>query len=405
MSSRASASPDDIQMSTVFEALKRSARWLALLSILLGGATFGILSMMAPTSMDKEAINTDVRATKSPDLLERIASNLKLAQRPELNESAPAFSKKFQLSALVAFASLMFGMTWAVMRALFRRVPPPRAKPASVGDRAEPVLSADPEPLLREITEIDALFVPETAQASISHMIQQTHPVQTPAVFTSEKDIGALAERLRARRPAEGGYRTLITGESEPIVPFNDAVELVKALTNGGAQVILVDWSPSDEGLARTFGLNPNAGLNDLLSGDAGFDDIIQRLPGSSAHAIASGGSMDDVGANIDPDQLNLALDALDEAYDHIVVVGRHDEAKKLFEGIEGRFDAGITVVSEQQRTQVSNDQPGTFLGFEVADIDIICYERQEAVASPVAGRIARATNQRLSHGRVAQRA
>ncbi len=47
---------------------------------------------------------------------------------------------------------------------------------------------------------------------------------------------------------------------------------------------------------------------------------------------------MDNADGDIDPDQMNLILDALDEAYDHIVVVGRHDEARKLFEAIEGRL-------------------------------------------------------------------
>ncbi len=120
MPSRAPASPDEIQMSSVFDALKRSARWLLLLSVLLGAATFGVLSMMAPryqseaelaivakgasstfsdprsmsagpdlvtTRMDKEAINTHVRAMQSPELLEQIASDLKLSQRREFNSA------------------------------------------------------------------------------------------------------------------------------------------------------------------------------------------------------------------------------------------------------------------------------------------------------------------------------
>jgi hypothetical protein len=141
--------------------------------------------------------------------------------------------------------------------------------------------------------------------------------------------------------------------------------------------------------------LDVSAGLNDLLTGEASFDDIIQRLPGTSAHAIASGGGMYNSEAGIDPDQLNLVLDALDEAYDHIVVAGRHDEARKLFEAIEGRFDAGITVASLHRQAHVSEDRAGTFLGFEVADIDIIQFVRREAVAPPVTQRIMRATQQR----------
>ena len=48
MQPRSPAAPDDIQMSTVFVALKARAHWLILASAVLGLATFAILSMMAP---------------------------------------------------------------------------------------------------------------------------------------------------------------------------------------------------------------------------------------------------------------------------------------------------------------------------------------------------------------------
>ena len=118
MQPRSTAAPDDIQMSTVFEALKRRAPWLILASAVIGAATFAILSMMAPrylseaelaivaqgsanafadtrspsaspdlvtTRMDKEAINTHVKAMQSPELLEQIAAKLHLKDRPEFN--------------------------------------------------------------------------------------------------------------------------------------------------------------------------------------------------------------------------------------------------------------------------------------------------------------------------------
>ena len=72
-------------------------------------------------------------------------------------------------------------------------------------------------------------------------------------------------------------------------------------------------------------------------------------------------------------DQLNLVLDALDEAYAHIVVVGEQDSVRHLFETIQGRFDAGVIVSSSAN--SVLRDPPGTLLGFEVAEIEIIRLE------------------------------
>ena len=63
-------------------------------------------------------------------------------------------------------------------------------------------------------------------------------------------------------------------------------------------------------------------------------------------------------------------LDALDEAYAHIIVVGDQDSARHLFEAIQGRFDAGVLATSGAVPTL--RDPPGTFLGFEVAEIDLI---------------------------------
>ena len=50
-------------------------------------------------------------------------------------------------------------------------------------------------------------------------------------------------------------------------------------------------------------------------------------------------------------------------------------------------FDAGVLVADDKKRVSVLKDPPGTFLGFEVADIDVIRFER--------AG-IAPAANQRI---------
>ena len=77
----------------------------------------------------------------------------------------------------------------------------------------------------------------------------------------------------------------------------------------------------------------------------------------------------------LDSDQINLALDALDTAYDHIVIVGSNQAARALFEAIQGRFDAGV-IVSEGKRRARLTEPAGTFLGFEVADIELFRLER-----------------------------
>ncbi|WP_244531152.1 GumC family protein [Hyphomicrobium facile] len=324
-------------------------------------------------------------------------------------ESVPIFPKKFQLSALVAFASLMFGTAWIVMGALFHGVPPQGYRKLNASDRrrSEPPLLRE-EPLISEMPETEPETEPEpalaTAPAHAAIAGTTSEPAAKEASFAAFNDgeMEELAGRLKGRRSVGGGFRTLITGESDDIVPYAEATELVKALAKSGVQPILVDWSPSGEGFARDAGLDMNAGFNDLLTGHAGFEDIIQRLPGTTAHVVASGRAVSEDERELDIDRLNLVLDALDEAYDHIVVVGRHDEARRLFEGIEGRFDAGITVASSLRKAAEPEDRDGTFLGFEVAEIDVIRYERREAVAPALMQRLARVTQNQAAAARQA---
>ncbi len=296
--------------------------------------------------------------------------------------SVPVFPKKIPLSALVAVAALLFGTAWTVTRALFAGARSGgsgphmrRAGDVAASGRAEPMLAAAPKG--RDAGTKSA--------------------VVADAVTPSESTIASLARRLSAKRSAAGGHRTLISGETLAIDAGREAIELAKSLAEGGAQVILVDWSPSGRGISGLAGTGDGRGLTELLLGDVSFEEVVKKVPGSNIHLIGCGAALDEAVADIEPDQLNLVLDALDEAYDHIVVTGAHDDARFLFEAIQGRFDAGVLVAEAKKRPSVLDDTvlkdpPGTFLGFEVADIDVIRFERASAPAPVINQRILRAT-------------
>jgi len=158
---------------------------------------------------------------------------------------------------------------------------------------------------------------------------------------------------------------------------------LARTLADSGADVMLVDWSLDGHGIAESLGVSARPGLAELLLGEAKFEDVVSRVPQSSAQLIATGGGEAEADELLDPDQLNLALDALDTAYDHIIVVGRTQAARALFEAIQGRFDAGVIVADAKRRASKLPDAPGTFLGFEVTDIELFRLER------PVSARLA----------------
>ena len=144
-----------------------------------------------------------------------------------------------------------------------------------------------------------------------------------------------------------------------------------EALAATGKSVVVVMWSLSGHGLAIARTTLRKPGLNDLLLGRSTFEQVVGRIPGSDVHVIQPGAKPDDPHLVLDPDRLNLVLDALDEAYDQIVVAGGLADAAPLFEAIEGRFDAAI-VVRSADAADDADTSGGRLLGFEVSDIDIV---------------------------------
>jgi MinD-like ATPase involved in chromosome partitioning or flagellar assembly len=171
----------------------------------------------------------------------------------------------------------------------------------------------------------------------------------------------------------------MVSGETDLMGVSSHAIELCKALAELGSSAILVDWSPEGDGIAHALALPGGPGLAELLNGGASFEQIIRRIPGSDAHIMTTGSFTDGTAPDLDQDRLNLILDALDEAYDQVVIAGRYESARAFFEAIEGRVDCGVVVADPGRIGSALRDPPGSYLGFEVAEIDIVRYDRQMA--------------------------
>lgn len=198
----------------------------------------------------------------------------------------------------------------------------------------------------------------------------------------SAGELDGIAAAILSRPAQDIGIRTLVTGETDDLQPGGEALAIARRLVANGKSVVLVDWSTEGRGFAHDLGITAEPGVNELLIGRASFEDIVQCLAeinGSELHVIAAGGDLSDRTDALDPDVVNLVLDALDEVYDHIVIVGRHGEARELFEAILGRFDVGVVI---HQAGTTDLPRPGTFLGFEVTDIETLSCTRHEPVES-----------------------
>jgi uncharacterized protein involved in exopolysaccharide biosynthesis len=264
--------------------------------------------------------------------------------------SVPSFPKPVPYAVLAALATLLFGTAIVITKALFTA-----ARGGYGRAPSEPRMAS---PALRSVK------APEFARDAVGVQLVQSIP--------------DLAHHLIAHPQDIGGFRALMTGGADPIDVGDEAIALARAMSDAGSDVILVDWSPEGRGIAEGMGMDGRLGFNELLRGKATFEDVVTRVPASGAHFIAAGAPVRDRDTLLDPDRVNLTLDALDAAYDHILIAARKDVARALFEAILGRFDAGI-VVSEQRRRGALPEAPGTFLGFEVADIELYRIERAKS--------------------------
>jgi uncharacterized protein involved in exopolysaccharide biosynthesis/Mrp family chromosome partitioning ATPase len=275
--------------------------------------------------------------------------------------NTPVFPRKGPVSALAAAATLILGFAFVITKALVSTAPAVGGGGSKGKARREELV----EPTLAAPAVMTMSAAPQQPQPN-------PRPVPSASSIAGQNStIASLATRLAARDSGEGGVRTLVTTESAGLDPAPEAIALAEDLSRAGKRVMLAVWDLAGNGLTvpRTSLRKP--GLTDLMQGKAGFEEVVGRLPGSNVHLIQPGMPAADKHAVLDPDRLNLTLDALDEAYEHIVVVANATDAALLFEAIEGRFDIGV-VVSPGTALPRQAAMPGTLLGFEVNGIDIV---------------------------------
>ena len=287
-------------------------------------------------------------------------------------------SRKVRYTLIAMMGAFMFGCALVLTREATRK-PSRRTEPdveeMSVDETVEPTAPVDAMPSLDDIDGREPPDNPSIAGESLEEGVVQ-------AALHDFTAIDGIFEHLLERGREVNGLRSMLVGEWQGIDPSEEALELVHRLSRVGAQVILVDWSPERDGLTQSFDVTDRPGISELMRGLATFEDAVTNIPNSRVHHMSAGLAMDldlagtggSSGSN--RECLNMILDALDEVYDHIVVVARYNDAMSLFEAIEGRFDAGIIVGEGRARQAAPQDDDNTFLGFEVADIDILRFCR-----------------------------
>ncbi len=186
-------------------------------------------------------------------------------------------------------------------------------------------------------------------------------------IFLSIDDV---AERLVANARGQGGYRMVMFSDVEGVEVREAAADLTATLAASGQRVVFIDWSLDGQGMSHSLDLEPSPGVMELLEGRASFEDAIRKLSEDDIHFIPCGRS--DPNGRFDPDRANLVFDALDDAYDVVILTGEQTAIRGLLEHIEGRVDAAVAVVDLNETGAPLDLTSGELLGFDATNIDVV---------------------------------
>jgi Mrp family chromosome partitioning ATPase len=127
------------------------------------------------------------------------------------------------------------------------------------------------------------------------------------------RDLATLAEH--ACRLGRGIF--VVTSEEGGERAWSAAIDLAREIGREGERVLFMDFD-----LERARGVREPGGLgvSDLLFGVANFGEVIQRDSVSTIHVIPAGRGSRGVAALLAGERLAIALGALSQTYDHVVL-------------------------------------------------------------------------------------
>lgn len=229
----------------------------------------------------------------------------------------PSFPKKIPTMIVATLATFLIALAAIVSRELLNGAGPgtagsprsPRKPPGWVGAAAG---RPDAEPAGDKTVD--------PRQARVAGLLTHGGRVGQMQLDLSDPDrsLADLAERVDDGRP---GYAPLVV-VLDGAAPGDVSARALASLLSERCRCVLIDLG-SDAARHQ-------AGFSELLSGDALFSDIITRQPNSRLHEIGPGhaGRAAVLAA---PDIVEVALDALCETYDWVLVVAAStDEAAVL---------------------------------------------------------------------------
>lgn len=261
----------------------------------------------------------------------------------------PSFPKKLPIVLVSTLATFLIALATIVTRELLNG----QSRPLPQAPRGPRWVSVGEE----EETRADGP-TPETPRRdSVAGLL--THAGRLGQIRLDlehpEETLAALAERTEEAPRGLAPIVLVLDGGGEGAARPRELAELLAQR----CRCILVDLARDDE--------HGEPGFSELLAGEALFSDIIMREAGSRLHSIGPGRAGREA-VFAAPDLIDVALEALCETYDWVLVAAASNDDSAMLDPLARRAQGGL----------VMSGQPGNGHALEAA------YRLSELVKAPV---------------------
>jgi succinoglycan biosynthesis transport protein ExoP len=245
-----------------------------------------------------------------------------------IEPTEPSFPKKLPTILVATLATFLASLATVVSRELLdgRRdapSPQPRRAPGWVGGVAGGVPRSEDSPVDTRRERVAGLLTHGGRLGQIT--LDLAHPEQT---------LADMAERIEEPARGMAPMVLVLDGAGEGATTPRDLAELLSQR----CRCIIVDLA-ADEGRSQP-------GFSELLAGEALFSDIITRATGSRLHRIGPGRAGRDA-VLAAPDLVEVALDALCETYDWVLVAAASNDDGAVLAPLARRAQGGLVMAGQ----------------------------------------------------------
>lgn len=258
----------------------------------------------------------------------------------------PSFPKKGPIVALALVLALLFATGAVIARHLLVDPDGGRRRREEESEAPPEAAAAAPSPLPFAFPEASLALSRTAASPSEAPVAAEAAPTGSAAIEPAPAtapgyDLAHLIARLGDGGRAGSGRMVLVAETGGEAVPGALSLSLAETLA-GRAHTLLLDLNGPACG-------PDEAGLTDLVAGEADFFDVIQSIAGSRLHVIPRG-FLDSELLVAEAQGLAITLDALAQAYDWVVcrLGDAHGQLARDILSAAGRHLTAVVIGSDR---------------------------------------------------------